>query len=83
MACRKQDQDFKVQEKQREDQETAMPQFLEALKAMMEGFQGMLQQQQQFQATLVAELQKPKTVQLGGIKRDDDGFLMNASATVN
>jgi hypothetical protein len=83
MACRKQDQDFKVQEKQREDQETAMPQFLEALKAMMEGFQGMLQQQQQFQATLVAELQKPKTVQLGTIKRNDDGLLMGASATVN
>jgi hypothetical protein len=60
-----------------------MPQFLEALKAMMEGFQGMLQQQQQFQASLIQEIQKPKTVSLGSIKRTDDGFLTGASATIN
>lgn len=70
-----------VKTQQMKESETAMPQFMQALRGIMEQFAAVVESNAKANAEIVSQLSKPKTVTLGGIKRNEDG-ISGASATV-
>ena len=61
--------------------EKMAPKLIESMQAIVQEFAAVIQSQQKFQAELVAQLSKPKTIKLGGIQRNESG-ITGASATV-
>ena len=55
----------------------------ETLAASIKAQSEAMQQQAEMNRKLIEVLSKPKVVTLGNINRNDDGFLVGASATVN
>ena len=86
---RKKELDMKLAEKAKEDEATAMPNFMKAMEAMMKAMQQIVETNAKSNAETAKAMQsiaqaiaKPKTVSLDGIKRDSGGALTGASATV-
>ena len=80
----KKETDMKISEQNRKDESTAMPNFLKAMETMMQGFLTAIEKQSQFQSELIKTLKedKDKTITLAGIKRDNEGRLQGATATI-
>ena len=80
--------EFQRAEQQKTEQERAMPQFMDALKQITETFATALTQQQQSterSLALIAEAikSKPGQISIGSIKRNNDGMITQASASIN
>ena len=95
MACRAKDEEAKLSDRARQEEapllENAMPQFVQSLAAITETFAQVMTKamdtfsaesraNQQFQAALIAEMGKPRRIELGQIRRDGEGQLVGASA---
>lgn len=78
----KKETDMKISEQNRKDESTAVPNFIKAMEAMMKMLTEVVQSNQQFHKELVASMNQNKTVSISGIKRDQDGRLTGASATL-
>ena len=78
----KKETDMKIMEQNRKDESTAMPNFLKAMETMMQGFLTALEKQSEMQTKIVESLNKPKTIELGNIKRSDGG-ITGATAKVH
>jgi hypothetical protein len=91
--AQRKEHEMKQSEQARADESTAMPNFMKALDAMMKSMAQMVEQNgksneriAQAMERLGESLAKPKppqTVRLDGIKRDSEGMLTGASATLN
>ena len=81
-----QESQARIDEKNKADSETAMPQFMQAMQTMIQTLAEAMQQQATMQAQMNAQLvqaiSKPKVVKLGNIQRSEEG-ITSASATVN
>lgn len=84
--CRAKDEQAKLQERAKAEEapllENAMPQFVQALQGITDTFAKALEGQQQALILMAQSLNQQKTVSLGGVKRDHEGRLVGASATV-
>lgn len=76
-----QDDAVALESKQKEEAGSAVPQLAQMMQQVVQSFGAALDQQAQFQAQIISALDKPKTVRLGGIQRDERG-ITGASATV-
>jgi hypothetical protein len=63
--------------------EAVAPKMIEAMQSIVQEFAKVISSQQEFQAKLVAELSKPKTITLGNIQRSDSDRITGASAVVH
>ena len=63
--------------------ENLLPQVMETQKKMVEAFSKAMESQTEVLEKLVQQIGKPKTVTLGGIRRDSEGKLTGASATTH
>jgi hypothetical protein len=89
---RKRESDIKIAAQAREDESTAMPNFMKTLEGMMKAIEGIVKTQEKMLSDNAKAMEKiataiekkgNQTITLGGIKRDSEGMLTSASATIN
>lgn len=71
-----------IESRAKAEEATATPKFVQTLEGITRAFAEALAQQNQALVSIAQTINKPKRVSLDGIKRDADGALTGASATV-